>query len=66
MALTESLKVSITSNGQQILKSNWEQQPLVIRFVNWLGYGLLRLMTEISGYDAENSRTHDLTNFKDP
>ena len=65
-ALTESLTVSITSDSQQILRSNWEQQSLAIRFVNWLCYGLLRLMTEISGYDSENSRTHDLTDFKDP
>ena len=65
-ALKESLKVSITSDSQQILQSSWEQQPLAIRFVNWLCYGLLRLMTEISGYDSENSRTHDLTDFKDP
>ena len=66
VGLAESLNVSITSDSQQILKSNWEQQPLAIRFVNWLCYGLLRLMTEISGYDSENSRTHDLTDFKDP
>ena len=51
---------------QQILQSNWEQQPLAIRFVNWLCYGLLRLMTEISGYASENSQTRDLTHFKDP
>jgi cardiolipin synthase len=65
-ALKESLKVSIVSDSQQILRSSWEQQPLAIRFVNWLCYGLLRLMTEISGYDSENNQTHDLTDFKDP
>lgn len=65
-ALAESLKVSVTSDSQQILQSNWEQQPIAIRIINWICYGLLRLMTEISGYDSENSRTHDLTDLKDP
>ena len=65
-ALAESLKVSVTLDSQQILEASWKQQPIAIRFVSWLCYGLLRLMTEISGYDSENSRTHDLTDFKDP
>lgn len=65
-ALAESLKASVTSDSQQILQSNWEQQSIAIRFINWVCYGLLRLMTEISGYESENSRSHDLTNLKDP
>ena len=65
-ALAESLKVSVTLDSQQILEASWRQQPIAIRFVSWLCYGLLRLMTEISGYDSENRRAHDMTNFKDP
>ena len=64
-ALAESLKVSVTSDSQQILAANWKQQPLVVRFVSWVCFGLLRLMTEISGYDSETSQTHDLTDIKD-
>ena len=29
-------------------------------------HDVLRLMTEISGYDSEDSSTPDLTDFKDP
>ena len=65
-ALSESLKVSVTSDSQQILATSWKQQSIAFRFVSWLCYGLLRLMTEISGYDSENGRAHDMTNFKDP
>lgn len=64
--LAESLKVSVASDSHQILQSNWEQQPMAIRFVNWLCYGLLRLMTEMSGYASENSQPRDLTHVKNP
>jgi cardiolipin synthase len=64
--LSESLKISVTSESEQILQDSWRQQPITIRFVSWLCYGLLRLMTEISGYDSENCPDHDLTDMKDP
>lgn len=56
-ALAESLKVSVTSDSRQIFKSNWEQQPFAIRFVNWLCYGLLRLMTKIAFTKTMNATT---------
>ena len=65
-ALSESLKMSVATDSQQILAASWKQQSMALRFVSWLCYGLLRLMTEISGYDSENSRARDLTDFKDP
>lgn len=65
-ALRESLKKSITFDSQQILAANWKQQPMAVRFVSWLCYGLLRLMTEISGYDSEDRLVSDVTDFKDP
>jgi cardiolipin synthase len=64
-ALAESLKASVTSDSQPILRSNWEQQSVAIRCVNWACYGLLRLLTEISGYDSEDRPTDDLTDFRD-
>jgi cardiolipin synthase len=64
--LSESLKVSVTSDSQQILVASWKQQPIALRFVNWLCYGLMRLMTEISGYDSEDGPAHDMTNVRDP
>jgi cardiolipin synthase len=30
--------------------NNWKQQPVGLRFIGWLSYGLLRLMQGISGY----------------
>lgn len=65
-ALRESLKMSVASESQQIFKAGWKQQTMALRFVSWLCYGLLRLMTEISGYDLENSRENDLADLKDP
>jgi len=65
-ALAQRLKISVASDSQQILAVNWKQQPMIVRFVSWLCYGLLRLMTEISGYDSENGRDNDLTDLKDP
>jgi cardiolipin synthase len=65
-ALSESLKKSVATDSQQILAASWKQQSMALRFVSWLCYGFLRLMTEISGYDSENSRARDLTDFKDP
>lgn len=65
-ALAESLKASVTSDSQQIPVGDWKQQPITLRFVSWICYGLLRLMTEISGYDAEDSPSADLPRYKDP
>lgn len=65
-ALAETLRMSVASDSEQILAGDWKRQPMALRFISWLCYGLLRLMTEISGYDSESSRAHDLTDIKDP
>jgi cardiolipin synthase len=54
--LTQSLKQTIATDGGRILRDNWKQQPIYLRFMSWLSYGFLRLMMGISGYDSENSR----------
>jgi len=54
--LTESLKMSMETDGRRILMDNWKQQPAGFRFISWLSYGLLRLMMGISGYVRENGR----------
>jgi cardiolipin synthase len=54
--LTQSLKQTIATDGGRILRDNWKQQAIYLRFMSWLSYGFLRLMMGISGYDSENSR----------
>jgi phosphatidylserine/phosphatidylglycerophosphate/cardiolipin synthase-like enzyme len=54
-SLAHSLKVTVAADSQQIQVAHWNQQSIGLRFVSWLCYGLLRLMTEISGYDLERS-----------
>ncbi|OGQ97714.1 MAG: cardiolipin synthase B [Deltaproteobacteria bacterium RIFOXYD12_FULL_57_12] len=54
--LTQSLKRTMTTDGLRILRDKWKQQPAGLRFMSWFSYGLLRLMTGISGYPRENSR----------
>ena len=48
--LTRSLKRAMVRDGVRILRDNWQKQPAALRFKSWLSYGLLRLMTGISGY----------------
>lgn len=54
--LAQSLKKTMESDGLRILRDKWKQQPVGLRFMSWLSYGLLRLMMGISGYDRENSQ----------
>lgn len=55
--LAQSLKLTMQTDGRRILRDKWKLQPAWLRFLSWLSYGLLRLMTGISGYDPENNRT---------
>lgn len=48
--LTQSLKRTMETDGLRILRDKWKQQPAGLRFMSWFSYGLLRLMTGISGY----------------
>ena len=49
-ALAQSLKKTVATDAYRILVDNWKQQPVGLRFIGWLSYGLLRLMQGISGY----------------
>ena len=51
--LSQSLKSTVKSDGQQILSDGWKQQPIRLRLLSWLCYGLLRLMQGISGYAGD-------------
>lgn len=52
--LAQSLKKAVATDSQQILMDNWKQQPAGLRFISWLSYNLMRLMTGLCGYDREN------------
>jgi cardiolipin synthase len=53
--LKHSLKQAIQSEARRILQNTWETQPLRLRLVSWLSYGLVRFMTGLAGYAPENS-----------
>ena len=55
--LATSLKQTMETDGQRILKDNWQQQTAYFRFMSWLSYGLVRLMMGMTGYARENSRS---------
>jgi cardiolipin synthase len=54
--LSRSLKQTMASDGQRILREKWKEQPAAVRFLSWLSYGLLRVLMGVSGYARENSR----------
>jgi len=58
-ALTQNLKKTMKTDGRRILADNWKEQPAALRFISWLSYGWLRLMTGISGYAHEYDRTNN-------
>lgn len=53
--LAQSLKRTIETDCQQIVKNRWKQQPIYYRFICWFCYGFLRFMMSISGYAPDNS-----------
>lgn len=52
--LTQSLKLTVETDACRIFADNWKQQPMSVRLMCWLSYGLLRLLMGISGYANEN------------
>jgi cardiolipin synthase len=54
--LAQSLIKTMETDGQQILRDNWKKEPVGLRFISWLSYGLLRFMMGISGYATGNER----------
>jgi cardiolipin synthase len=52
--LSKSLKQTVETDASRIFADNWRQQPMSVRLMCWLSYGLVRLMMGISGYANEN------------
>lgn len=58
--LKHSLLLAITQDATQINENNWKKQPVILRLMSWLSYGLIRFMTGIAGYapQSEVSQGH--------
>ncbi len=52
--LTQSLKQTLETDALRIITDSWKHQPVFLRFMSWLSYGLLRFMMAISGYATDN------------
>jgi cardiolipin synthase len=64
--LTLSLKRTMESEGRRILRDRWKEQPVVLRFLSWLAYGLLRWLKGISGYVREDIRAREQEDASQP
>jgi len=54
-ALKDSLGQAIKVGARRVSENNWRSQPIMLRLLCWLSYGLIRFMTGIAGY-ATTSR----------
>ena len=51
--LKQGLKQAIETGARRISNKSLDRQTALSRFMNWLSYGLVRLLMGISGYDHE-------------
>jgi cardiolipin synthase A/B len=48
--LKNSLELAIKMGARRIFENNWRTQPIRLRLVSWLCYGLMRFMIGMAGY----------------
>ena len=48
--LKHSLEQAIKTGARRISENTWGTQPITLRLVSWLSYGLVRFMIGIAGY----------------
>ena len=53
-----SLENSIATGANQIQPNSWKIQPIWLRMVSWLCYGLVRFMTGMTGYASGKDSGH--------
>ena len=56
--LKRSLEKSIASGAHQIRPDSWKLQPIRLRMVSWLCYGLVRFITGMTGYASGKDSGH--------
>jgi cardiolipin synthase A/B len=49
-SLKQGLEQAIKMGARQISGNSWARQPVMLRFVSWLSYGLVRFMIGMTGY----------------
>ncbi len=54
--LKHSLEQAIKIGARRILQNHWRTQPIRLRLVSWLCYGLVRFMMGMTGYAPGKSR----------
>ena len=52
--LKHNLNQAIIMRARRIFESDLRAQPFIVRLMNWLSYGLVRLMIGIAGYAPQN------------
>lgn len=52
--LKDSLEQAIKVGARRVLEHNWRLQPVMLRLVSWLSYGLIRFMVGIAGIPPKN------------
>ncbi|RJP76530.1 MAG: cardiolipin synthase ClsB [Desulfobacteraceae bacterium] len=57
--LKHSLEMAIHIGAQRILQRNWRTQPICLRLLSWLSYGLVRFMIGIAGYAPGKHSIHE-------
>lgn len=56
--LKRSLEQSIAAGAHQIQSNSWKDQPIWLRMMSWLYYGLVRFMTGMTGYASGKDSGH--------
>jgi cardiolipin synthase len=56
--LKRSLEKAIAGGAHQIRPNSWKAQPIRLRMVSWLCYGLVRFMTGMTGYAPGKESGH--------
>jgi cardiolipin synthase len=52
--LKSFLEQAISMGAKRVFAGGWRSQPVMLRLLSWLSYGLVRLMIGIAGYAPES------------
>jgi cardiolipin synthase len=48
--LRARLMQAMAEGAREVVRENWHQQPLAVRVVTWIAYGVARLLTGLFAY----------------
>ncbi|TKB25892.1 cardiolipin synthase ClsB [Desulfopila sp. IMCC35006] len=55
-ALKDSLEQAIMMEPKRLSEQKWRSQPIMLRLISWLSYGLTRILIGIAGYAPKTDR----------